>query len=276
MEQLARLAREVEKARSNRDLSAVSKKLQASTLLDSGDREVRRTAAELLRKINLSLSGLEPQAKGNHRETDRFGKRLTASIAVALAALFVCIAAGVFLLTRPHRSGVPVQVSVMPDRSTIELDGLTCITPDCHFVLKPGEHLVNVRKAGYKPKSVVVTVKDTDSTPLHVTAVLEPLPVLPVSAVPPDDPTAAPAALAKIQILGALPKTRVRLDGSDIGQVSEDGAFRVNVPPGPHTLDLSLDGFGKRTITRNFTRGEIVSLANEAVQLAPRQPNVPR
>jgi hypothetical protein len=273
MEQLARLAREVEKARSNRDLSAVSKKLQASTLLDSGDREVRRTAAELLRKINLSLSGLEPQAKGNHRETDRFGKRLTASIAVALAALFVCIAAGVFLLTRPHRSGVPVQVSVMPDRSTIELDGLTCITPDCHFVLKPGEHLVNVRKAGYKPKSVVVTVKDTDSTPLHVTAVLEPLPV---SAVPPDDPTAAPAALAKIQILGALPKTRVRLDGSDIGQVSEDGAFRVNVPPGPHTLDLSLDGFGKRTITRNFTRGEIVSLANEAVQLAPRQPNVPR
>ena len=66
------------------------------------------------------------------------------------------------------------------------------------------------------------------------------------------------------------------LDGSEIGVVSDDGGFRVDVSPGPHTLDLSLDGFSNRTIRRDFNRGEIVSLANDAVQLEPRQPNVSR
>jgi hypothetical protein len=73
-----------------------------------------------------------------------------------------------------------------------------------------------------------------------------------------------------------LPKTRVRLDGEDIGLVSEDGRFVVDVPPGPHTLDLSLNGFGNRIIKRELARGEILSLAQKDVLLEPRQPEVER
>jgi hypothetical protein len=68
----------------------------------------------------------------------------------------------------------------------------------------------------------------------------------------------------------------VRLDGSQIGEVTKDGTFTFAVPPGPHTVDLSLDGFSNRTITRNFVRGESVSWAKDEVQLKPRQPEVQR
>ena len=270
VEQLDLLASQADNARSDRALAAVSKKLQASKLLDSSDKEVRRRAGELLRKINLSLSGIEPPAKATKREAQLPERRFSMGSFVAAALLLICFAGVLFFLSRPHESGVPVQISVTPDHSTIELDGRSCVAPDCKFTLKPGEHVVNVRKPGYKPKSVVVNVKDTDSTPLNVTAALEPLTELPSGSA-----LAAPT-LAKIQILGALPKTRVRLDGSDIGEVSEGGAFQIDVPPGPHTIDLSHEGFSNRSITRNFPRGEIVSLANEAVQLEPSQLNIRR
>jgi hypothetical protein len=86
--------------------------------------------------------------------------------------------------------------------------------------------------------------------------------VVPVAAVS--------SPLAKLEIRGALPGTRIKLDGDDMGAASEEGIFRLQVPPGTHTLDLSLDGFSNRTIKRDFARGETVSLADAAVQLKPR------
>lgn len=284
LEELANLAIEVEKARSNRALSAVSKKLQDSKLLDSTDLEVRRTAGELLRRVNLKLSGFEPAAK---QPTPASDNPLSLGTIVAAAILLLCASGVVFFLSRPHERGVPLQINVTPDHAIIEMDGKSCVAPDCKFTLKPGDHLVNLRKPGYKPKTVTVNVKPGESTPLNVTAVLEPIDgssvaaVLPVSANVPDvtafpNPSELRGAFAKIEIHGARPRTRVSLDGMDIGVVAADGAFRVDVPPGRHTLDLSLDGFSNRTINREFSRGESVSLAADAVQLQPRQPNVSR
>jgi len=274
MAQLAELATQTENARSDRALSAVNKKLQASKLLDSRDMEVRRTAGELHRKINLRLSGLDtPSPKAPKSEAAREEPVLSAGSVLAAVILLICLAGVVFFLSRPRGQGIPVAVSVTPDHTTIELDGRSCITPDCKFILKPGAHTVKLRKAGFQPKDVVITVKETDSTPLNLTAVLEPLSSRPVNPARDlaDARTSHIGALAKIEIRGALPRTRVRLDGIDAGQVSLQGTYSVDVPPGPHTLDLSLDGFSNRTITRNFVRGEFI-LAKEDVQLEPRQP----
>jgi serine/threonine-protein kinase len=266
MDQLADLARQAENARSRMALSSLSETLQASRLLESSDPEVRRAAAGLLRKINLSLSGLESSVKRKKRKPSSSGSRLGSVVAAAI--LLICLVGITFFLLHPGQRAVPLQFSVTPDGATIELNGRTCVAPECKFKLKPGEYNVILRKSGYRPKSLVVTVKSGESTPLSVTAVLDPL--TGPEFVPARDTGGAGATFAKIEIHGALPRTRVRLDGSEVGVVAEDGAFRVNVAPGPHTLDLSLDGFSNRTITREFAGGEIVSLAKEAVQLEPR------
>jgi hypothetical protein len=182
----------------------------------------------------------------------------------------------VFFLSRP--GGVPVQINVTPDHATVELNGETCVTPNCKFLLKPGAYIVKVKKKGFNPRIVSVAVKSGDYTPINLTAALQPVVdhfVFPEPVSTPKLPLDK-TGLATIKIKGALPKTRVRLDGEDIGLVSEDGRFVVDVPPGPHTLDLSLNGFGNRIIKRELARGEILSLAQKDVLLEPRQPEVER
>ncbi len=276
LDQLADLARAADNAGSKRALSKVGKKLQASRLLDSRDVDVRRTAAELLRKVNLSLSGFEtPRQAGNRAAAPKGNGIFSLGVIVTAAILLLSVAGLIFFLSRPSSHVVvPVLVVVAPDQTNVELDGQTCLSPDCKFSLPPGDYTVKLRKPGYEPKDVPIKVTYNDSAPINVTAALEPahiqdngraLPLMPkVSGNP-------PAALAKIQIQGALPHTRVSLDGEDFGEVAPDGAFTADVPPGPHTLALSLEGFRNRTITRNFVRGESFSLAKESVQLKPQQ-----
>jgi PEGA domain len=96
-------------------------------------------------------------------------------------------AVAIFFPSRSYPSGVPVQISVQPDHATIEIEGHTCIAPDCKFILKPGEYVMNLRKAGYKERSVVITVKPGDSTPLNLKAALEPV-AIPISDLAPRDP----------------------------------------------------------------------------------------
>ena len=281
--QLDALAIEADKARSSRALAAVSKKLQDSKLLDSRDGDVRRTAAEIFRKINLAQKKLDQSLDLTlldkpSRPMDPTDSFSYGTFAAALI-LLLCVAGGMLLFLRPHK-GVPVQINVTPDHTMVDLDGQVCLTPDCKFApLKPGKHILKLRKEGYQSKDLVVPVTDTDSTPLNLTAALEPDPQ---SASTENQLALVPAvgtslhastSSAKIQISGALPRTRVRLDGREIGEVAQEGTFTFTVPPGPHTLNLSLDGFSNRTIKRNFIRGESVSLAKEEVQLEPRQPN---
>ena len=246
--------------------------------------DVRRKAGELQRKITLGMSGFDPSPYVAKREPTQDSNRFSTGTVVAAALFLICVAGVVFFLSRPHsrRSvGVPVVINVTPERTSVELDGMTCVSPDCQFTLAPGEHTAKLRKQGYQPKDIVVPVKENDGTLLNVTAVLEPIPAAPdaktvdATSPPSSTPGAAAAATAKIEIRGALPHTQVRLDGVKIGEVSLEGDFRASVPPGPHTLDLSLDGFSNRTITRNFNRGEFI-LAKEDVRLEPRSPEIRR
>ena len=304
-EELARLARQVETARSKRSLATVSRRVQDSGLLDSRDVEIRRGAGELVRKINLRMSGFESSskslaktppkflAKGGSRvePTQKKASRLSVGGVLVGVLLVLCAAALAYVSTRSFEESVPVRISVVPEHATVEVSGKTCVLPDCKLSLKPGRYVFNLRKDGYKPKRIVVPVEPGDSTPLNLNAVLEPL-GSPGSAASPAPSSAVPgfpapaltlvkqeevrASLARIEIRGALPRTRIQLDGEDIGLASDDGSFVVRVEPGPHTIVLSLEGFTKRTIKRDLARGELVSLVGEAVQLVARQPNVRR
>lgn len=283
MLKLSSLATQAQTATSDTALFLVTKKLQAAGLLDSNDLEVRRTATELFRQVNLRISGLETQSKGKKtKQIPALAERRLIAGGIGAVLLMLALAGVVLFWLRLHRPGVPLRISVTPEHANIELDGRKCVAPDCSFVLKPGEHLIFLSKLGYQPKTVSVTVHRGESTPLDVNAKLEPAVDPSLAAVPMDrgqspivplqgsDQSDQSVALSKIEIRGARPRTRIRLDGSDIGSVADDGKFRADVPAGSHTLDLSLDGFSNRTITRDFARGGTVLLADDAVKLAPR------
>jgi hypothetical protein len=202
MMQLAQWADQVKGARSPGDLAALAKKVQASSFLESGDVEVQRDAAELLRKVNSSLGGFENQGKVRRRATASSRSPISAG-SIAAVAILILAAAGIgFFLTQPRETGLPVQISVTPDRTTIDYDGRSCTEPGCKLNLKPGKHRISLRKTGYKPKTMIVTVKPGETTPLNLTAALEP--VSPDPEPPASGPVHGPPLLAP-NVTGDVP-----------------------------------------------------------------------
>ena len=265
---LEALVREAEGASSRRSLVAVRKKLQATSLLESNDVETRRAAGDLLRKINAKLSGVDTEGgRQSSAEPRTSGEGFPIGPIVAAALLLLSLAGVVFFLSRPsHKeAGVPVVFDVKPENTTVEVDGQTCVMPDCKVFLKPGDYSVKLSKTGYLPKDVFVSVKQEDQTAVNVSAALASLST--------PTPGFDYSALAKISIQGALPGTRISMDGKLLGAANKDGLFMVYIAPGSHTIDLSLDGFSNRSFTRNFGRGESVSLTKEDVQLGRGESN---
>jgi len=183
-EQLARFTNQTEGARSQRSLASLKSKLRDSGLLSTEEIEIQRAAKALLGEIDERLGGFEAALIRINDPKIVPAPSRWSSIGIAAGFLLAAIGAAIlFIVLRPHQSGVPVQISVRPDHATIELDGQTCVAPDCKFILKPGEYTINLRKAGYKDRTVVITVKPGDSTPLNLNAALEPL-ATPISNVP--------------------------------------------------------------------------------------------
>jgi hypothetical protein len=260
-------ARETEVARSKRNAAAAKNNLEVAEPPESRDGETRRVAGDLLRKTNTSLTVIEkPRTKRSTAEPRRSSNGFPIGPVLAAAMLLLSLAAVVFFLSRPsHKvTGLPVMMSITPDQTSVEVDGQTCVTPNCKVFLKPGDYLVKLRKDGYLPRDIFIPVKPTDQGPVNVTAALQTL----------DTPTPAfdLHALARMSISGAMPGTRVRMDGRVLGETSKEGLFAVYIPPGAHTIDLSLDGFGNRSFTRMFARGESVSFAKKDVQLERTEP----
>jgi hypothetical protein len=174
-ERLAHLASQAEAARSKKSLSAVRQKLHDSGFLSSRDIEVQRAATELQRKVDMRLGSFETALMKINPGIAAGQKRWSIGGVLVGVLLAVTAAATLFLLSLPRASGVPVEISVRPAQATIEIDGQTCVAPRCNFMLKPGDYVINVRKAGYKERKVRITVKPGDATPLHLNAALEPL-----------------------------------------------------------------------------------------------------
>ncbi len=174
-EQMGRLANQAEGARSQKSLSTVKAKLLDSGLLNTEEADVQRAAKDLLGRINVRLAEFET-ALAKVGPTARAAQTRWMNAGIAVGVLLVAIAiALVIYFSHSHPPGVSVQISVRPDHAIVELAGQTCTEPDCRFVLKPGDYTVNLRKAGYKDRTVAITVKAGDFTPMKLNAALEPL-----------------------------------------------------------------------------------------------------
>src|SRR5262249_22306923 len=83
--------------------------------------------------------------------------------------------------------------------------------------------------------------------------------------------SAAPATAqhtAELVLRQLPPGTRVLLDNALVGTVGSDGTLsHAGIPPGPHTLQISLRGYETITLTKDFTTASAVALTAEDVKL---------
>ena len=78
---------------------------------------------------------------------------------------------------------------------------------------------------------------------------------------------------ATLAFQGAQPDVEVFLDGDKLGKVAPDGKFsRGDVSPGPHTIELRLEGYIPKQIPRDFTAGQTVALGPDDLSLQKRPP----
>jgi hypothetical protein len=73
--------------------------------------------------------------------------------------------------------------------------------------------------------------------------------------------------LALLQIRGASPGTKVKVDGSPWGISSRNRAFVHQLSPGKHVVELFMDGFVPKRIERQIKPGETTLLAGSEVAL---------
>jgi hypothetical protein len=114
--------------------------------------------------------------------------------------------------------------------------------------------------------------------PIRLDLALEPVPrSAPVNANPEsagnqtakieDKPATAPPARSYLEIAGAVPGAVVRLDGQPLGETDGNGAFRHEVTPGPHVLDLSKEDYLSLRLSEQFRTGKIVHLSRGQVAM---------
>ncbi|MGH9606157.1 MAG: protein kinase domain-containing protein [Terracidiphilus sp.] len=134
------------------------------------------------------------------------------------------------------------------------LKGFTLANGSLKLPLDPGPHTIRLVKAGYDtfPPSTV-TIARNGQEPLRFT--LKP------SATP------APAAPAEAYLsVQSTPGASVSIDNAPQGKTDERGSLIVPVKPGPHTLELALNGYQSYSLPFTIKAGES---KNPIVPLTP-------
>jgi hypothetical protein len=195
----------------------------------------------------------------------------------AAVALLVVIGIAVSFMRKPSSSGtagvVPVAVRTSPQGATVRVTDHTCTTPNCTFLLSPGEYDAQATLEGYEPASKHFTVETSNpnaSVELSLTAravkAAKP-PETPATA-PPEAASGASVVNATVKIAAALPLADVAVDGRRVGAVRKDGRYTFDLAPGDHVIELSKAGYQTKRIQRRFASGETVNLGGPDVTLA--------
>lgn len=72
---------------------------------------------------------------------------------------------------------------------------------------------------------------------------------------------------AILELRGAEPNTKIKLDGVLLGRAKANRQMREKLLPGEHSIELSRNGFLTKTLTRNLGPGESVILTKRDLQL---------
>jgi serine/threonine-protein kinase len=89
------------------------------------------------------------------------------------------------------------------------------------------------------------------------------------------DPVAQPVQNSRLAIYGAIPGSRVMVDGVAVGEVGGNGSFSSEIKPGDHDIELTKDGYTPRRIRKSFAAGAEVGMAKSESEL-PVLPPDPR
>jgi hypothetical protein len=79
---------------------------------------------------------------------------------------------------------------------------------------------------------------------------------------------------ASLNIQGALPGTRVKVDGAPAGVASANQRLTLDLAPGNHLIKLSKDGFVSKRLRRQLASGETVFLASSDARLESPAPGL--
>jgi Protein kinase domain/PEGA domain len=149
---------------------------------------------------------------------------VVACVLLAIAGLLIRF------LTRPHVSVLTVQSN--PSGAEIEVDGRTCVTPNCSFKLSPGAtYSVKAGLKGYVSSSQSVALSNDQTISFELAQEAPPQPV----AVPSPAPSQAPVT-AKLVLKGVHSGDQLFVDDVRLAASGPPGTWELT--PGSHRLRL--------------------------------------
>ena len=78
---------------------------------------------------------------------------------------------------------------------------------------------------------------------------------------------------ATLQVNGGTPGAEVVVDQQSAGTIGADGSLTdATVPPGDHTVEIRLSGYGTRRLTRSFRAGQTVTISGSDAALTANPP----
>jgi serine/threonine protein kinase/outer membrane protein assembly factor BamD (BamD/ComL family) len=209
-----------------RPLRLLQSAFESSSFLALADPEIRDEAERLRIELWAKIDALQPPPPQERKPMRARGAAFKSPRTLLPIGLLAALAAIAFWWTRtPPLQRIDFKVA--PERVSVSVDKYSCVTPDCRIDLPPGNYQVQLRKDGFVPMTVPLTVSANAAVP-PITASLTPL---------------RPA----FQIAANLDRADVSLDGRSLGTAAA-GQFTIpTVAEGPHVIAVSANS-GKASI----------------------------
>ena len=152
--------------------------------------------------------------------------------AVAACVLLAVVGFLFRFITRPHVSVLTVQST--PSGAEIEVDGRTCVTPNCSIKLSPGAtYSVKAGLKGYVPSSQAVAMTGDQTISFDLAQETPPPPAI----TPAPAPAAIPApVMSKLILKGVHPGDQLFVDDVRLAASGPPGTWALT--PGSHRLRL--------------------------------------
>ena len=230
-----------------------------STAQKSAQKANERQAAEQEKIRQRELQQAAEQAKIRQREL-QVATRPVAAVprkrlliaAVAACLLLVMVGFLIRFVTRPHVSVLTVQSN--PSGAEVEVDGRTCVTPNCSFKLSPGAtYSVKAGLRGYVSSSQSVALTSDQTISFDLAQETPPQPVVAPSPAPSQTPV-----MAKLVLKGVHSGDQLFVDDVRLAPSGPPGTWELT--PGSHRLRLTAGNQELVADPRSFKANGTVTL----------------
>ena len=168
---------------------------------------------------------------------------------IAVSSLIVGVLSMMMLLrTAGAPATIPVRISTSPPGATIRVDNQVRGRSDTTLDLAVGDHRIELALAGFQ---TVTQLSRVDRRSSALSVVLKRLPVK-----------------STLVIRRMAPGIEVSLDGNLLGTTRPDGTLpAIDVVPGRHEVQLSIDGYEPVAVAKDFTAGQVIEISDREFTL---------